>query len=188
MLFEKIQLDAEEVVLKTVRKHWFIIVTELFGVFSMFLFPFFILFIVAIFPNLLDSLNLNLAHYTALISFAIAGWSILTLMSGFMIWTHYYLDHWIITDRRIILVDQVAFFNRNVSMFRLERLQDIKFSIDGVIPTFLNFGSLKAETAGNSESNFSSTGLPDPRGLQAIIQKAMDDRISAIHMHPEELI
>ena len=185
MLYEKVELEPDEVVLKTVRKHWFVIITELFAVFMMFLFPFFILFIIALFPSVLDTFHFNLAHYTALIAFFISAWSILTLMTGFMIWTHYYLDLWIITDRRIILIDQVAFFNRDVSMFRIERLQDIEYSINGLLPTFLNFGTLKAQTAGSFESNFSSTGLPDPRGLQATIQKAMDDRLEKLHNFPD---
>lgn len=186
MLFEKIQLEPDEVILKIVRKHWFVIIAEFVGVFFLFLLPFFALFLLAIFPDILNLLHINLGHYTALIAFAISAWAILTLMTGFMIWTHYYLDLWIITDRRIILIDQIQFFNRNVSIFRLERLQDIEFSINGVIPTFLNFGTLKAQTAGHFESNFSSNGLPDPRELQAIIQRAMDARILVVHHDPAE--
>ncbi len=184
MLFEKIELEPDEVVLKTVRKHWFVIITELFGVFALFLLPFFILFILAVFPTVLNTLDIELSHYTKLITFIIAAWTMITLMSGFMIWTHYYLDLWIVTDRRIILIDQIAFFNRDVSIFRLERLQDIEYSVKGIIPTFLNFGTLKAQTAGNFESNFTSTGLPDPRGLQATIQKAMDARLERLHDFP----
>lgn len=185
MLFEKIQLEADEVVLKMVRKHWFVIVAELFGTFTMLLLPFFILFFIALFPDILGSVNISLADYSALLTFCVAGWSVLSLLGGFMIWTHYYLDLWIITDRRIILVDQISFFNRNVSIFRLERLQDIEFKIKGIIPTFLNFGTLNAQTAGAHESNFKSNGLPDPRALQATIQKAMDNRLLTLHSMPD---
>ncbi len=98
-----------------------------------------------------------------------------------MIWTNYYLDLWIITDRRIVVVEQLSFFNRNISMFRIERLQDIEVRTTGLLQTFLNYGTLAAQTAGHFESNFSSSGLPDPRGLQAIIQKAMDERLQKLH-------
>jgi hypothetical protein len=184
MLFEKIQLESDEKVLKLVRKHWFVIMAELFGTFVMLLIPFFILIGLLIFPDTLAAFNISLAKYTAVIAFVIAGWFVLTLMAGFTIWTHYYLDLWIITDRRIILIDQIRFFNRNVSIFRLERLQDIEFSIKGLIPTFFNFGTLNAQTASHFESNFRSAGLPDPRGLQAIIQKAMDARLQTLHISP----
>lgn len=181
MLLEKIQLEPGEEILKIVRRHWFILVAELFSVFLMLLFPFFILFLIALFPHALNPFDISLAHYTSLIAFAVASWSILSLMTGFTIWTHYYLDLWIITDRRIILVDQIRFFSRNVSIFRLERLQDIEFYVQGFIPTLLNFGTLKAQTASAFESNFKGHGLPDPRGLQALIQKATDDRLKEIH-------
>jgi hypothetical protein len=184
MLFEKIQLEPDEKVLKMVRKHWFVILAELFGTFVMLLIPFFILIGFLIFPDTLAAFNISLSQYTAVIVFVMAGWLILTLIAGFTIWTHYYLDLWIITDRRIILIDQLRFFNRNVSIFRLERLQDIEFSIKGLVATFFNFGTLNAQTASHLESNFRSAGLPDPRGLQAIIQKATDDRLLRLHINP----
>jgi hypothetical protein len=184
MLFEKIELEPGEEVLKVVRKHWFIIVSELFVVFVFMTLPFFILFVFAIFPDALTTLDISLANYTLLITFCLSAWSVICLMSGFTIWTHYYLDLWIITDRRIILVDQIHFFNRNVSIFRLERLQDIEFYVKGFIPTMLNFGTVKAQTASAFESNFRTNGLPDPRGLQATIQKAMDARLATLYSNP----
>jgi len=187
MLFEKIQLEPGEEILKTVRKHWFVIVIELFATFLMLLFPFFILFLTVLFPDLLGSLNFSLSHFTNLIVFGVSAWSIFCLMIGFMTWTHYYLDLWIITDRRIIAVDQIAFFNRNISVFRLERLQDIEVVVNGIIPTFLNFGTINAQTAGQTANNFRSTGIPDPRGLQATIQSAMDARLATLHIRPSDV-
>lgn len=185
MLFEKIQFEPGEEILITVRKHWFVVVSELFGILMMLLAPFFILFLLVIFSEDLLALHIEIANYTKLITFAVAAWTILTLMAGFATWTHYYLDLWIVTDRRIILIDQIYFFNRNVSIFRLERLQDIEIAINGIIPTLLNFGTIKAQTAGAFESNFKTNGLPDPRGIQAIIQKAMDQRLATLYKNPD---
>lgn len=182
MLFEKIQLEPGEEVLKMVRKHWFIIFSSLFGTFVMLLLPILAILVLAFLPN---EFHVDLAGHTTLIAFGVAIWTILCLMGGFTIWTHYYLDLWIITDRRIILIDQIHFFNRNVSIFRLERLQDIEFYVKGIIPTLLNFGTIKAQTASAFESNFKTNGLPDPRGLQAIIQKAMDKRLAMLHNNPD---
>ncbi len=181
MLFERIELEPGERILKTVRKHWFVIITELFGIFLMLLIPFFILFLLVVVPHSFFSIDLSLSHYTLLIVFVIAAWSIITLMAGFATWTHYYLDLWIITDRRIIVVDQIHFFNRNVSIFRIERLQDLEFHVSGIIPTLLNFGTIQAQTAGAHDSNFKTSGLPNPRELQAIIQGAMDKRLQVVH-------
>lgn len=185
MLFEKIKLEPGEEVLIMVRKHWFVIVSELFGIFVLLLLPIIILISTTVLQDMSTTFNLNLSNYTTLIGFIITGWTLLALLSGFAIWTHYYLDLWVVTDRRIILIDQIKFFSRNVSVFRLERTQDIEYQVKGLIPTLLNFGTIKAQTAGAHESNFSSKGMPDPRGLQAVIQSAMDERLRILHIAPD---
>ena len=183
MLFEKIELEPGETILKMVRKHWLIIMLELLMMGLVALLPVGLLFGMAFTP--LSGL-VDWSAYSTLMVFVICFWWLLSIMSAFAIWTNYYLDLWVVTDRRIILVDQINFFNRNVSIFRLERMQDIEYKITGIIPTLLNYGTLKAQTAGGHESNFSSPHLPDPRGLQATIQKAMDERLRVLHIHPDQ--
>ncbi len=163
-----------------VRKHWFVLVAELMGVTLFALAPFILLMALLFLPN---DMPLNIAfsdHYAEAV-FAMTLWTALCVMAAMMIWTHYYLDLWAITDRRIIVIDQISFFNRRVSSFRLERLQDMKVSIDGLIPTLLNFGSIRAQTASSADSNFHTYGLPDPRNLQSLIQQATDKRLKTIH-------
>lgn len=177
MLFEKIELEKDEVILKTIRKHWFIIGIELFSILLFMLLPLFLLLLASFIPAI-TALTLTISPPVFL--YGLAAWSLLLLMFGFMTWTQYYLDLWIITDRRVITIDQIQFFNRKISSFRLERLQDIKVAIDGIIPTFLNYGTLRAQTASELETDFMSTGLPDPREIQAIIQRATDARLVSL--------
>lgn len=187
MLFEKIQLEADEKVLTTARKHWFVIVSELFATFLLILLPFGLLFVLLLNPSFLGIFGLHAVVHTEVIAFIIAAWLLLALLSAFRIWTHYYLDLWIITDRRIISVDQIGFFNRNVSMFRLERMQDIAYDQKGLLSTLLKFGTIRAHTAGNNEDNFHAAHMPHPQQLQATIQKAMDDRIRVLHITPDSV-
>lgn len=184
MLFEKLDLEADEEVLRIVRKHWFIIASELIGIVVFALTPIILIFIGVELPKLLGGIDIHTERYTAEITFAIAAWLLLSTLSAFVVWTHYYLDLWIITDRRIIAVEQIHFFNRSVAIFRLERLQDIEFSVKGLLQTFFNFGTLSAQTAGHNEANFKSTGMPNPDELQALIQKAMDSRLSELNNRP----
>lgn len=187
MLFEKISLEADEKVLLMVRKHWFVIIAELAAVGIAALAPFVLLLFFGWYGNSLEAATGTAIDLPGtLITFGLAAWLLLCTFSGFTIWTHYYLDLWIITDRRIISVDQVNFFSRNVAMFRLERLQDIEFKIQGLLATFLNFGTISAQTAGHHEHNFRATGMPDPRGLQALIQQAMDTRLTKLRLAPED--
>lgn len=180
MLFEKIELEGNETVITVVRKHWFIIVAELFGIGLMIILPLIIVILLLAVPELIPA-TIDLQPFLPLIAYGSVIWLFFSLLSGFMIWTHYYLDLWVVTDRRIIVIDQVHFFNRKVSSFRLERLQDIKVSVNGILATFLNFGTIRAQTASAADSNFMTYGLPDPRGLQATIQKATDARLEHLH-------
>lgn len=183
MLLEKLDLEADEEILKVVRRHWFVIATQLAGAGLFAVLPVMVLTIFLNLPSAFGLFKLNLDNYPSEIAFIISTWLLFATMSAFAIWTKHHLDLWIITDRRIIVVNQVSFFNRNVSIFRLERMQNIEFSVKGLIQTFFNFGILKAQTAGEGESDFQSAGMPNPDQLQAIIQKAMDDRITTIE-HP----
>ena len=179
MLYDKIELEPDENVLRTVRKHWFVITVELISIVMMGLLPAIGCIVLLNLPFNLDIANL-FADNMAVIMFMLCTWLLLSVMAATVSWTHYYLDLWVITDRRIIVIEQISFFNRKVSNFRLERMQDIKVTITGIIPTLLNFGTIRAQTASATESNFTSPALPDPRGLQSLIQTAMDARMASL--------
>ena len=179
MLFDKIKLEDDERVLKVVRKHWFIITIELVGVGFMALLPL-LTWISIVIGQGQGWLTWTIADYGVLLLFSSILWWIICIMVAAMIWTHYYLDLWVITDRRLIVIQQLGFFNRKTSNFRLERLQDVKVRVVGIIATLLNFGTIRAQTASVADSSFKMSGLPDPRELQAIIQRAMDDRIKRL--------
>jgi hypothetical protein len=186
MLLEKIELEPGEEVLTTVRKHWFVIVMQLLSVAMLFIIPFIAIIILAILPNAAKIFALH-TEYRILLTFAVSSWMLCVILIGFNTWTHYFLDLWLITDRRIIVIDQRAFFSRKVSSFRLERLQDIEVEIEGIIATFLDFGTLRAQTASASENDFTSSGLPNPRELQAVIQGATDKRLEVLRHQGEAL-
>ena len=180
MLFDKIQLEEDEKLLKVVRKHWFIPFVELFGVAIMALVPIGLTIGISI-AHGQEWIDWSWTDYAALTLFASALWWVICSMMAAMIWTHYYLDLWVITDRRLIVIEQLGFFNRKTSNFRLERLQDVKVRVSGIIATLLNFGTVRAQTASAADSSFKMTGLPDPRGLQATVQQAMDARINRLN-------
>lgn len=184
MLLDKLDLEPEEDVLTVVRKHWFILATQLVGVGIVAVLPMVLLTIVLQVPKAAGVGTFSIEGYTPLVTFALAAWLLFSTFSAFVIWTHYYLDLWVITDRRIIAVEQIHFFNRTVAIFRLERLQDIEFSIKGLLQTFFNFGTISAQTAGHMEANFTSQGMPNPDQLQATIQKAMDARLGELNNRP----
>ena len=96
-------LDDNETILLYVRKHWILFVVHIIPLFLLALLP-------VIFPALIDFFLPQ-----SLERFQDAGWALycmwLTMLWvwGFLLWTEYYLDVWILTDRKIIIYDFFIF-------------------------------------------------------------------------------
>lgn len=170
MLTEKIQLDDDELVLAQVRKHWFILGTQLLGVLIIAALPLIVYYGVTLI-TFIDTSFLN--SYTQLLLALFSAWLLIMWMALFSIWTNYYLDVWTITNKRLISVDQQGLFNRSTGSFRLERLQDINVSVYGIVATFLDYGNLHAETA-SEDREFVARNIPHPQELKALILSAAD--------------
>lgn len=167
MLHQKLQLDTDETILFRVRKHWFILAIEILGIIIVALIP--LLFFKVVMP-LLPLATANIS-YTGYLLASYTAWLIILWISFFNIWTNYYLDVWTLTNKRLIAVDQHGLFRRTTASFRLERMQDVTISVNGILATFLKFGMLEIQTAGE-ERNFKVRGLPDPEQLKLAILDA----------------
>ncbi len=139
------RLDPNEEVVTVIRKHWFMFAIQVF-----------ILSVVALFPLLaalfipataFESLSQIGASSTFLV-FLYMLWVLMTWNLAFISWTTYYLDTWIVTNRRIIDIDQRALFQRKVTTLMLEKIQDMTVDVDGLFQTLFGFGTLILHTAG----------------------------------------
>lgn len=181
MLADKINLESDEVILKQVRKHWFVITTQILSLVFAGLAPL-ILFIVLV-SLAGTALEATTQLYWKHLLFVYIVWLSFLWMGVFNLWTNYYLDVWTITNRRVIAVDQQGFFSRDVASFRLERLQDLNIEIHGIVATMFNFGTVKAQTAAQQEE-FVATGLPKPDELKSIILQAADKLMDEYRHRP----
>ena len=66
----------------------------------------------------------------------------------FLEFTDYYLDTWIVTNERILSTEQKGLFNRVASELHLAAIQDVTSEMRGMIGTFLDFGDVFIQTAG----------------------------------------
>lgn len=176
---ERIHLEPDETMLAVVRKHWFILLRDIAAPLLLLIVP----LAVYLFSRdvILESTVLEgVTHAGAAALFFISCWGLIMWMMLFLVWTDYYLDMWIITDQRIITIDQQGFFRRLIASFRYERMQDISIEINGFIPTMLDFGNIRAQTAGH-EVDFKMNGAPNPRELKALILSAADQTVAERH-------
>ncbi len=174
---ELLKLEPNEMIQRTVRKHWFILFSRTFGIILAGLVPY-ILLAIFLSSDTLAALFSGAHVNSRLVSFFAGAWFLVVWMALFGIWTDYYLDMWIITNMRLIAIDQQGFFRRSVASFRFERLQDVTVEIHGFIPTLLDFGRIKADTAGHTDS-FDIWGVLKPREIKSLIQEHADQVVMA---------
>ncbi len=80
---------------------------------------------------------------------------------AFIVWVDYYLDIWIVTNQRLLDIEQIGFFNRVVSELDLKRIQDITSRVHGLFPTMFGFGNIYIQTAAE-EHKFELKSVPHP--------------------------
>lgn len=132
------------------RRHWYVLVKPIATFVVLMVIPPVVLVLApAVFP-LLDSPELK-----PVINFFLALYLAGLLVYIFIRWLDYYLDVWIITDQRIIDIEQKGLFNRQISEIAMDRVQNVTIEIPGFIPTMLKFGNIKIQTAGEGEFTIS---------------------------------
>lgn len=163
--------SGEHVVMK-VRKHWFILLREKAGVLVAGIIPF------VLAPFVFSTFETP----PALAIFLSALWCTLIMMGLMNVWTNYFLDIWIVTDRRIMYIEQVRFFVREIITLRLERVQDATVRFEGFFETLLNFGSLRIQTAGAALDEVIIHGIPNPESVKRRVLEEVDRCIES-HRH-----
>lgn len=174
---KEFHLEPGEHVISEVRKHWFIFVMELF--------PFFVLaFLPFLLPTILSwagpafATFQNAVSLTSPLAHALLGaWLLLMWCGAFNRFTDYFLDAWIITNTRIVDINQKAFFYRSVSSLLLNRVQDVTVTSRGILVSLLNIGDINVQTAG-AVGRFCMLGVPDPAKLRDLILKYVPDNDS----------
>lgn len=163
-----IQLLPDEKILLITRRHWFFIFNKIFYLFLFFLAPFifkiaFNYFIFYSEINLLDNYLMNPTINIFLAIYALFLWA-----GFFVVLANYYLDVWIITDKRIIDFEHKGLFNHEIAECHISNIQDVAMEVSGIIPTFLKFGTVRVQTAGEvREITFKN--VPNPYKIKDLI-------------------
>ncbi len=168
-MFEVLQFD--EKILGVKRRHWFYLYISLFGIGFIGL-----LALLAPLALTLFAFQLMRAYFSE-VFFGVTLFLEIVWIVIFYTIADYYLDYWIITDRRIILIKENGIFNRVVQTVDFESIQDISTKIVGVFPTVLDFGDVIIQSAG-TRGRFVFEKVPKPAVVRDQILKAREDRSS----------
>lgn len=176
-----IEIDNNERVLRVVRKHWFILLGDLFLLIVCLAIPVVLLFVLNLLP--FDA-SLSFVGTVAFAKgFFFFAWIFVVWMLGWTLWTNYYLDVLIITDKRVFTIEQHGLFRRTSSSFRIDRIQNTTVDQKGIIQVLLGFGTIHLETASESE-NFIGTFIADPYEVKKFINEMHDaaiDKSQLVH-------
>lgn len=99
-------------------------------------------------------------------------WGIWT--GAFFAFVNYYLDVFVITNERIIHIEQHNPFSRTVAELRLERVQDVTVEQHGILPTLLHYGNVRVQTAGEATA-FVFHDVPYPLKVKEVVMAAHRD-------------
>ena len=162
--------DGEKVIM-LIRRHWFHIAVR--AVADLFLF-----LVTAVGVTLFASYLMGIGSDVqqqgfALGLFVLALVGLILWMHFFAAWSDHWLDAWIITNQRIIDIEQHGFFRRQVSSFPLDRIQDVTFNIHGIIAMWLKFGDIRIQTASISDDLIMKQ-VPFPQEVKETIVRVLD--------------
>jgi uncharacterized membrane protein YdbT with pleckstrin-like domain len=173
------KLESNENIILRARKHWFMLFAHSLFLLFLLVVPALLLlsaYVVDLspFPTFEGTVKNALAFPNALMYLFLAAsfaWVLMLWVIFFVIWTDYYLDVLILTNSRLIDIEQKGLFSREIATLRLGRIQDITVSVHGPIATVFNFGDIHVQTAGR-EKEFIVRGLARPYAIKSAVLEA----------------
>jgi len=160
-----ISLRPDEKVLKIYRRHIFVLLLETTPL---------IFFVCMIIVGAFLGIPLLSSAWTLFIPLLLFGVSLfvhLLWVGLFVMLADFYLDVCILTNQRLITIEQKKFFSRTVSEFDLVNIQDITVDMHGIFATFLNYGTISLRTASESQ-HFICVNTPYPLTIKEEINNA----------------
>ena len=95
-------------------------------------------------------------------------YTLILVMSLFLIIVIYYLNIQIITSLRIVDVSQEGLFSHTISELHIDKMEDATSQTKGILGTIFNYGDVYVQTAGTVE-RFEFQNVPNPADIEKII-------------------
>ena len=128
---------AEEKVVLLLRQHWFTQVGWVLTALVMVLMPLSLEWI-----PLIDFMPARFQFMSIVI------WYLLVIALVYEKFISWFYHVFIVTDERIIDIDFSNLIYKNISSTKIENIEDVTYSVSGVLPSLLNFGMVFIQTAG----------------------------------------
>lgn len=160
----ELQLEQGEELVVKVRKHLIVYLSDL-----MFHGTGLVLFVLVI----IVFSYLSNGEITSYVSLASSVLVLFTWLSFFASWTSNYFDVWYVTNRHIVAINQKDLLDREEAFMEFRRIQDVFFEKQGFLQTYLNYGTLRVQSAG-TEQEFIMKSVHDVEEVAHIIMELRD--------------
>jgi uncharacterized membrane protein YdbT with pleckstrin-like domain len=167
-----------EAVLVFLRRHWLTFFPSILIIFVLFLIP-----LVAFLAIKLTGLVLD--DFRPLVILGFSSEILIGLAFFVASFIDYYLDVSIVTNQRIVDIEQKGLFNRSIAQQELARVQDVKTRKAGIFQTFFDYGDVFIQTAGEAP-NFEFKSVPKPDEAAQKIMALHHDILEKGYKEPEE--
>ncbi len=152
-----------EKILLIVREHWFRLFLKLFVVLVLAILPLLVQYLISG-----SILSIASDQALAMVSLVIQLYYLGLLVALFIIWILYYLNLHIVSEERIVDIDQVGLLNHVVSELNIETIEDVSSQTTGLFGNILDYGTVFIQTAGATE-RFQFENVPHPAKIAALI-------------------
>ena len=159
-----------EKVILLLRRHPFVIIFKIFFWAVVAVMP---LAFHLILENTVSMLFTN-QYLAPIITLFVSLYYLYVWLFAFHSFVDYYLDTWIVTNYRVINIEQRGLFARQVSEQKLYRIQDVTSELKGLFGTFLDFGTVYVQTAGE-EARFIFKQIPHPQRVSHKINQLVEE-------------
>lgn len=166
------ELKEGEKVIKIVHKHWGSFVLPAIKIFLAFSIPFFL-------SAFLFSNSIGLIIFVIVF----IGAATYTLH----LWMNWYFDLFVLTNQRLINIDQKGIFTREVSEATYMNVQGATYELSGLFAMLFNYGTVKIQAIGIKDL-VKIESAEDPKRLQELILEIKDKAAASEEMSATDLI
>jgi len=106
--------------------------------------------------------------YSSYVIFIGLGFGILYTIYRWYLWSN---GVFIVTNERVIEIEQHSLFHREIGEAELEKIQEVTTDIKGFTKTFLGYGDVDIQTA-SAKNEMELRNIPSPYDVQQIIVTA----------------
>lgn len=146
-----------------VREHWFLLGLKFLVIIILAVVPIIISVLMSLF-----SVNLGIGNISTLLSVGLQVYYLGLLLGALVIYIIYYLNVYIVSDQRIVDIDQVGLLFREVSELNIETIEDVTGETKGFFGNLFDYGTVFIQTAG-AKDRFEFTNIANPNKVASLI-------------------